>query len=260
MVQIRRQLVAISSPLVMGIVNVTPDSFACHCATISASDVLSECARLLDEGADLIDIGACSTRPGGEIISEQEEKRRLDIALEAIKTAYPNVIVSVDTFRSQLADYVLTQYGVDCINDVSGLCDEGMLSVLSRTRVPYIITYPGEPGAAMLAFFASRIDRLHKAGVTDVIVDPGLGFGKTLEQNYECIRQLPILRHLGCPMMIGLSRKSMIYNALGCTPYEALNGTTAAHMLALINGANILRVHDVKQAKESIQIWKKYSL
>jgi len=131
--------------------------------------------------------------------------------------------------------------------------------VLSRVRVPYILTHTGEPGEAMLSFFTTALDHLHRAGIKDVILDPGLGFGKTLEQNYECLHQLGLLRQLGCPVMIGLSRKSMIYRVVGGTPQQAQNGTTAAHILALMNGADILRVHHVKLAKEAIQIWKKFS-
>lgn len=258
MLLLRGQLVEISSPVVMGIVNVTPDSFALHCATMDEQGVLAECERLLQEGAEWLDVGACSTRPGSELVSEAEELARLDMALKAIRRVYPQVILSVDTFRASIAEYVVTTYGVDIINDVSGMRDKQMSDVLARVGVPYIIAYPGEPGGAMLSYFATALDNLHKANVTNVILDPDLGFGKTLEQNYQSLKYISLLKQLGCPVLVGLSRKSMIYQTLDCSPKEALNGTTAAHMLALMNGADILRVHDVKAAKEAIKIWKKY--
>jgi len=256
MLLLRHQLTDISKPIVLGIVNVTPDSFAQHCEALNEESVLRECERLLASGADWLDIGACSTRPGATPISPQEEITRLDIALTAILRTYPDIIISVDTFRSQVANYVLDNYQVDIINDVSGLQDPDMLRVLAPSRAIYILTYPGAPGSEMLHFFSSSLDRLYQAGIHDVILDPGLGFGKTLQQNYECLSSLPLLQPFHCPVMVGLSRKSMIYNVLNTTPQFSLNGTTAAHMMALTQGATILRVHDPKQAKETIQIWE----
>jgi len=257
MLVLRHQLYDYLSPIVMGILNITPDSFALHCEGLDAESVESACKRLSDAGADWLDIGACSTRPGSEPVSEEEERRRLDIALPVVKRMYPEAIVSVDTFRSGVAQYVVETYEVDIINDVSGLRDEKMADIVARARVPYIYTYPGGEAEEMLAFFAAGLNRLHRAGVKDVILDPGLGFGKTLEQNYACLKQLPQIKVLNCPVMVGLSRKSMICQVLECTPQQALNGTTAAHILALNGGADILRVHDVKEAKEAIRIWKK---
>jgi len=259
MLVIRHQLVDCSSPRVMGIINVTPDSFAQHCTTITSSSVLAMCARLIDQGADWLDIGACSTRPGGELVDEEEEKRRLDIALKVVRRVYPNCCISVDTFRASIAQYVIENYRVNLINDVSGLSDTAMTEVIVRARVPYILSYPLDLNDNFLLFFARKLDYLHKAGVSDVIVDPGLGFGKSVDQNFATLRCLPLLRHLQVPILVGLSRKSMIYKTLQVTPQEALNGTTAAHMLALMNGADILRVHDVKEAKQTINIWNRYS-
>jgi len=258
MIRIKHQLFDLCHPIVMGIVNVTPDSFAVHCPTLDEQGVLSECDRLLSEGADWLDVGACSTRPGGDLVAEEEEKRRLDMALRVIRRSYPQAVVSVDTFRAGVAAYVVETYGVDIINDVSGLSDPQMLDVLSRVRVPYILAYPYGADGKMLEWISRQLDCLHKAGVTDVMVDPALGFGKNLEQNYQCLRELNVLRFLGCPVLVGLSLKSMIYQTLDCSPQQALNGTTAAHVLALMNGANILRVHNAKAAKQAIKIWKKY--
>lgn len=261
---IRSHLMEINHPLVMGIVNVTPDSFACHCASLSEKDVLAAVSAMVQQGADLLDIGACSTRPGSEPVTEEEEWRRLDSALACIKRSFPEVILLVDTFRASVAQRAVDMYGVDAINDVSGLADEAMLSLLAHARVPYVLTHPAGACARwneqtdvmsdMLTFFSFHLDRLHQAGVKDVILDPGLGFGKTLEQNYHILMHLKQLSVLDCPIMVGLSRKSMIYNALHTNPQQALNGTTAAHVVALMQGASVLRVHDVQEAKEVIKI------
>lgn len=261
---IRSRIMDFSRPLVMGIVNVTPDSFACRCASMDEPGVMAVAGALVQQGADILDIGACSTRPDSEPVSADEEWRRLDMALGCIKKAFPDSILSVDTFRAEIAERAIKKYEADIINDVSGLSDEGMLPLLSRARVPYILTHPAGACARwdeqtdvmsdMLAFFSFRLDELHRAGVKDVILDPGLGFGKTLEQNYHILMHLNQLDVLDCPVMVGLSRKSMIYNALNTDPMHALNGTTAAHVVALMQGASVLRVHDVREAKEVIRI------
>lgn len=262
------QIPSFSTPCVMGILNVTPDSFACHCSTIDASGVLNEMRQLITDGATIIDVGACSTRPDGELVGENEEWRRLQIALETIRSVYPDVVLSVDTFRAAIAKEAITRYGVKIINDVSGMQDDDMLQVVARARIPYILTHPREACTdwneqtnvlqEMLSFFAFRLDRLHRAGVSNVWIDPGLGFGKSLEQNYTLIRRLAELKVLGCPIVVGASRKSMVYKLLHLQPSEALNGTTAVHVLALMNGADILRVHDVKEAQQVIQIIQQY--
>ncbi|MCQ2311054.1 MAG: dihydropteroate synthase [Paludibacteraceae bacterium] len=262
------QIPSFYEPCVMGILNVTPDSFACHCSTIDAVGVLNEMHKLVSAGATIIDVGACSTRPDGKVADADEEWRRLQIALEAIRSAYPDVVLSVDTFRASVAKEAIERYGVKIINDVSGMQDNEMLQVAARACVPYILTHPREACAEwngqtnvvqeMLSFFAFRLDRLHRAGVSDVWIDPGLGFGKSLEQNYTIIRWLAELKVLRCPIAVGASRKSMVYDLLDLHPSEALNGTTAVHVLALMNGADILRVHDVKEAQQVIRIIQQY--
>lgn len=261
---IRSQIMDFNHPLVMGIVNVTPDSFACHCASMDEAGVMDVAGALVRQGTDILDVGACSTRPGSEPVAVEEEWQRLDMALGCVRKAFPDVIVSVDTFRAEVAERAIDKYQVDMINDVSGLSDERMLSVLARACVPYILTHPAEACAQwneqtdvmsdMLAFFSFRLDELHRAGVKDVILDPGLGFGKSLKQNYHILMHLKQWAVLDCPVLVGLSRKSMIYNVLNTDPTHALNGTTAAHAVALLQGVSMLRVHDVLEAKEVIKI------
>jgi len=255
-------------PSVMGILNVTPDSFALHCKDLDPHHIADDCARLLNQGADIIDIGACSTRPNAQPVSIQEEWHRLEIALTAIRKAFPQCVISVDTFRAEVAQRAIEEYQVNIINDISGMQDEQMLPLLAHTRVPYILTHPREAcrgwnaatyvASEMLSFFSRQLDRLHVAGIADIIIDPGLGFGKTVEQNFALLHHLPLLKQLQVPILAGLSRKSMIYQTLQTTPVNALTGTIAAHMLALIQGANILRVHDVAEAKQTITIYQQY--
>lgn len=245
---------------VMGILNVTPDSFACHCKTCEPHDILAAYNQLIAEGADIVDVGACSTKPQGKIVDEQEEQRRLQIALSTIREAYPTAYLSVDTFRASIAQWVIAQYGVQIINDVSGLADPDMMSVVARARVPYVLTHSRniQEMSEMVAWFAFQLDKLHQAGVSDIIIDPGFGFGKTQATNYYILRHLQQLNVLGAPILVGISRKSMIYQALETTPTDALNGTIVAHTLALLQGADILRVHDVRAARETIQIVQTY--
>jgi len=245
-------------PTIMGILNCTPDSFAVHCAAIEPDVILHDCEKLVEEGADIVDIGTCSTRPGAELVSEEEEWRRLEEALPAIRQHFPTLKLSLDTFRSSIAERAITQYGVNMINDVSGAEDERMIELISRTHVPYVLTHSRKAcegwkhetniTANMLYWMAHQIDRLHQAGITDVVVDPGLGFGKSVEQNYTILHHLGVLKHLGVPVMVGLSRKRMIYEPLASNPKDALIGTISAQTIATLNGANIVRVHDVAEA------------
>ena len=235
--------------------------------------MLSAVSLALQGGASILDIGAVSTRPGSAAVPEEEEWRRLRIGLEAIRRMGTTVPVSVDTYRASIAERAIGEYGVAMVNDVSGLQDGRMAEVVSRASVPYVLTHMrGTPAtmqsqtaydedvmSALLGWFAERIDRLRQAGVTDIIVDPGLGFAKTTEQNWEILRRLRELEVLGLPILVGLSRKSMVYKTLGCTPQEALNGTTAAHMAALAGGASLLRVHDVREATEAVRIYEAYN-
>lgn len=259
-------------PLVMGIINVTPDSFACHCTNITEAEILKSAAKAIQEGADILDLGGCSTRPGAEMVSEEEEWRRIHLAASAIRREWPEAVLSVDTFRASIARKAVDVCNVDIINDISGgTMDADMFATVADLQTPYILTHMRGTPATMqehthynhlisdvLAFLQERTDELHQLGVKDVIIDPGFGFAKTTEQNYELLRKLHYLRALGLPILVGLSRKSMIYKALNCTPQEALNGTTALHMLALEQGASILRVHDVKEAKEAITLYTYY--
>lgn len=260
------RLLDLSSPKVMAIVNVTPDSFYTSWGECSDEVLLSNVQLVIDQGADILDIGACSTRPGSTPVTAEEEWQRLSHALQLIRSHFPKAIVSVDTFRATVAEQAL-RLGADIINDVCGGNDEEMWKVIARHHVPYILTYAQEIQSQgevkdydytmshVLDYFQSRLDALHRMGVADVVVDPGFGFGKTVEQNYRILDQLDILSVLHAPILVGISRKSMLYKPLGATPEEVLPATVAANMLALERGAHILRVHDVEAAKQAITVY-----
>jgi len=256
-------------PSVMGILNVTPDSFAAHCKELNPSVILADFQAMVQTGVPIIDIGGCSTRPNSAAVSEQQEWERLDMALAAIRAVYPNYPISIDTFRASIAQRAIERYGVHLINDISGMSDGDMLDIIARTHVPYVLTHPREAcegwcettdiASCMLSYFANQLDRLHRAGIAEIIIDPGVGFGKSMLQNYAILHTIPLLKEqLQVPVMVGLSRKSMIYQALSTTPQQALNGTIAAHTLALCNGADILRVHDIVPAQQTITIIQHY--
>lgn len=240
------RLFDLTQPLVMEIVNVTPDSFYEH--GIKA-----------DLTGDIIDVGGCSTRPDSEPVCADEEWRRLDEGLSAIRRSYPEALLSVDTFRPQIARRCVEKYHVSMINDVSGGCPE-MFQTVAEMRVPYVLTFNQKVDdsenitAAALKFFADRVQQLCDLGQRDIVLDPGFGFNKTLEQNYQLLREMEHLQLLERPILVGISRKSMIYKSLNCTPDDALNGTTVLNTIALTKGANILRVHDVKEAKEAVKL------
>ncbi len=260
------RLLDLSSPKVMAIVNVTSDSFYTSWGKCSDEVLLSNVQLAIDQGADILDIGACSTRPGSTPVTAEEEWQRLSHALQLIRSCFPKAIVSVDTFRATVAEQAL-RLGADIINDVCGGNDEEMWKVIARHNVPYILTYAQEIQSQgevkdydytmshVLDYFQSRLDALHRMGVADVVVDPGFGFGKTVEQNYRILDQLDILSVLHAPILVGISRKSMLYKPLYATPEEVLPATVAANMLALERGAHILRVHDVEAAKQAITIY-----
>lgn len=260
------RLLDLSSPRVMAIVNVTSDSFYTSWGKCSDEVLLSNVQLAIDQGADILDIGACSTRPGSTPVTAEEEWQRLSHALQLIRSHFPKAIVSVDTFRATVAEQAL-RLGADIINDVCGGNDEEMWKVIARHNVPYILTYAQEIQSQgevkdydytmshVLDYFQSRLDALHRMGVADVVVDPGFGFGKTVEQNYRILDQLDILSVLHAPILVGISRKSMLYKPLYATPEEVLPATVAANMLALERGAHILRVHDVEAAKQAITIY-----
>ena len=272
------QLLPLEQPLVMGILNATEESFHAPSRSGSADVIAERALMMLRDGAAILDVGGCSTKPGLAPVSEEEEMRRLSVALEAIRKVAPEAILSVDTFRASIAERCVKEYGVQIINDVyGGEADERMFDVVAALGVPYILTHAqkggGNPHAAALEpsgnfwqgliySLAERINRLRLMDVGDVIVDPGFGFGKTLDDNYNLMAHLEELHLLGCPLLVGVSRKSMIYNLLEITSDEALNGTTALHVVALMKGAHILRVHDVKEAVEAVKIvreLKKYN-
>ena len=273
-ININGQLMDLTSPKVMAIINVTTDSFARHCTNITEAEVLRWAAEALSEGADMLDIGGCSTRPGSSAPTEEEEWRRVRLAARAIRREWPDTVLSVDTYRASVARRAVEECGVDIINDISGgQFDDQMFQTVADLRVPYILTHTRAMPDTMqqhtdyqdlmsevLGYLQERVDRLHRMGVADIILDPGFGFAKTVEQNYELLRKMDTLKALGLPILAGLSRKSMIFRPLGITPDEALTGTIALQMLALTNGANILRVHDVKEAKQIITLYNHYAV
>ena len=247
------QLLDLSRPLVMGILNATPDSFYADSRQQTEEGIVSCAAKILSEGAAIIDVGGCSTRPGGEVVTEAEEMQRLRMALGIIRREHPEAVISVDTFRPDVARMSVEEFGADIINDVSGGTSE-MFRMVTRLRVPYILMSLQPTMREMLLSFAEKVQQLRDMGANDIILDPGFGFGKTLEQNYEIMNELEKLMVMELPLLVGISRKSMIYRSFDCTPKEALNGTTALNTIALMKGASILRVHDVKEAMECVSI------
>ncbi len=261
-------LTDISVPRVMGILNVTPDSFYAASRQQADEEISTRVLQILEAGADIIDVGAYSSRPGAGDVPADEEMRRLSHALDILRRTAPDAVVSVDTFRAQVARRCVEDLGVQIINDISGgELDAGMFDTVAQLQVPYILmhmkgtprTMQQEPHyddlmTEMLQYFGRKVEQLHEMGVKDIILDPGFGFGKTMAHNYELMRRLQDLQVLGLPLLVGVSRKSMIYRLLGTTPEEALNGTTVLNALALTKGANILRVHDVKAAVETVRI------
>lgn len=247
------QLLDLSRPLVMGILNATPDSFYADSRQQTEEDIAVCCSQMLADGAAIIDVGGCSTRPGGEVASEAEEMKRLRTALAVVRRQHPKAVVSVDTFRPDVARMAVEEFGADIINDVSGGTPE-MFRMVTRLRVPYILMSLQPTMRDMLLSFAEKVQQLRDMGASDLILDPGFGFGKTLEQNYEIMNELEKLQVMELPLLVGISRKSMIYRLFECTPQEALNGTTALNTIALMKGTDILRVHDVKEAVECVKI------
>lgn len=269
-VRIGQRLLEWNRPIVMGIVNVTPDSFSVHCSSCTEAAVLASVTMAVQQGASILDIGGYSTRPGAVEVSEDEEYDRLEVALRTIRNHYPDMPLSVDTFRSRVAERVMHRFGDIIINDVSGgEWDSEMFAFVSRSRVPYILTHTGWQDihqslrprryedilSEVLDFFQTRIDCLSRMGVTDIILDPGFGLGKTVEESYCLLRHLDLFQTFRLPVLAGLSRKSMFFKPLGITPMQALNATTAGNMLALERGASILRVHDVCEAQQAVQIY-----
>ncbi|MCD8043223.1 MAG: dihydropteroate synthase [Tannerellaceae bacterium] len=270
-INIKGELVSLENPLVMGIVNITPDSFYSGSRKQTEKEISERVESILSEGGDIIDVGAYSSRPGAIDISPEEEKQRLQFALTILNHDYPDAIVSVDTFRGEIARRCVEEYGVAIINDISGgQLDETMFPVMGELKVPYILMHMrGTPQTMqqytdyehllvdIRKYFAEKIEKLRLLGVNDIIIDPGYGFSKTLEQNYSLLANLKEFRIFDLPLLVGISRKAMIYKLLDSTPQESLNGTTVLNTFALLNGADILRVHDVKEAVEAIKLVNK---
>jgi len=254
-------------PAVMGILNVTPDSFSDGGRYNQMDKALQHCEQMIAEGADFIDIGGCSTRPNNAIATESEEMERVIPILKAIKTAFPETLISIDTFRKNVAEACIAE-GADLINDISGgLFDKEMLSYIGQNHIPYVMmhcigtpetmhqyTLGGDIHQTALDFFKKQCEVLEAYGEQQIILDPGIGFGKSLEANYQLLSELDKYRYNNLPILIGISRKSLIYKVLHTTPDTAENGTTVLNTIALLNGADILRVHDVKNAREAIEL------
>ena len=264
------KLVEFHEPQVMGILNVTPDSFYVNSRTQSDEAIAERAHQIINEGGTMIDVGAYSSRPGADDVPVEEEMSRLRRALSIIRKETPQAIISVDTFRSDVAKMCIEEGGAHIINDISGgMLDKNMFRTIAYLGVPYILMHmQGTPDTMQVAphyddlmrdiflYFAERVKSLRDMGVKDIILDPGFGFGKTLEHNYELMSHLKEFHEFDLPLLVGISRKSMIYKLLGGTADNALNGTTVLNTMALMQGAHILRVHDVKEALEAVQIYK----
>ncbi|MFT3702392.1 MAG: dihydropteroate synthase [Agriterribacter sp.] len=266
------RLIPIDQPLVMGILNITPDSFYAKSRRQEEDEILSLAAQMTNEGAAILDIGGQSTRPGSVRINTEEEIARVVPAIEIVIKTFPQSIISIDTYSSKVAEAAI-QAGASIVNDISsGDMDNGMLQTVAFHNVPYICMHMlGTPDTMqqhakyadvtkeVLDYLSAKIQQCKKAGINDIIIDPGFGFGKTIQHNFTLLRFLSVFKILQCPILAGLSRKSTIYKTLGISADEALNGTTVLNTIALMNGANILRVHDVKAAKEAVDLFKAYN-
>jgi dihydropteroate synthase len=270
-INIKGALMNLSTPQVMGILNVTPDSFYANSRKQTEEEITERTLQILREGASMIDVGAYSSRPNAEHISPEEEMARLRFGLGILRKVAPEAVVSVDTFRADVAAMCVEEFGVDIINDIAaGEMDAQMFATVARLQVPYIMMHmQGTPQnmqttphydnlmKEVFLYFSQKINQLHELGVNDLILDPGFGFGKTLEHNYELMNSLEEFEIFELPLLVGISRKSMIYKLLGGTPMDALNGTTVLDTISLMKGADILRVHDVKEAVEAVKIVEK---
>ncbi len=268
-INVKGELLDLSQPKVMGILNLTPDSFYADSRKQTEKDIICRVHQILEEGGTFIDMGAYSSRPDAEDVSPEEEMRRLRQGLEIVQRECPEALVSVDTFRADVAKMCVEEYGAALVNDISaGNLDAHMFPTIAQLKVPYILMHmQGNPQTMQLnphydnpvkeviRYFAEKIEKLRTLGVKDLILDPGFGFGKTLKHNYEILDKLEEFQLFQLPVLVGVSRKSMIYKLLNETPEEALNGTTAVHAIALMKGAKILRVHDVKAAVETVRIF-----
>lgn len=265
-------LFELSSPVVMGILNITPDSFFDGGRYLDEKQIMNHCEKMLSEGAAIIDIGAYSSRPGATDISPEEEQERLTKALQPIRKSFPDAIISVDTFRADIARFVVQEFNVNLINDISaGEIDPQMFETVASCNVPYILMHmKGTPQTMqqstnydnlindIIRYLAQRINLAVQAGIKDIIIDPGFGFGKTIEQNFKLLANLSDFNIFQRPILVGLSRKSVVYKTLETTPENALNGSLTVEAIAMLNGANILRVHDVKETMDMLKILEAY--
>ena len=270
--KLNNEFVDLSVPLVMGIVNVTTDSFYKDNRFFSEKSILNAVELMISEGVDILDIGGYSTRPNAENITQDEEIRRVSFAIELILKKFPTAVISVDTFRSSVVRQVVKNFQVAMINDIGGgTLDDLMFETIADLDVAYVLMHiRGNPQtmqyntkyenlvSEILIYFQKKLTQLRLLGVKDIVIDPGFGFSKTLDQNYELLSKIHVFNELNVPILAGISRKSMLYNLLGIDAVGALNATTSANMLALLGGASILRVHDVKEAKQAITIYTKY--
>lgn len=270
-INVRGNLIDLSVPKVMGIINVTPDSFYKGSRVTTEDEIIKTALHMIEDGADILDVGGYSSRPGAAEVRPDEERSRVINALKLISRELPDAVISIDTFRSEIAMEAVLEYGAGVINDISGGdADKKMFSVVEKIQVPYIMMHmQGVPGtmqenpvyddivADILRWFGERIFRLQSMGVNDIIIDPGFGFGKTTAHNFRMLRYLGDFSIVGLPLLVGFSRKSMIWKTLGITPDEALNGTSVLNTIALMNGADILRVHDVKEAVQAVKLVEK---
>jgi dihydropteroate synthase len=268
-INVKGRLLDLSIPKVMGILNITPDSFFKGSRISNDEEIISTAGMMLNDGADIIDIGGYSTRPGAAFVPFEEERRRVIQAVRLIRHNYKDAVISVDTFRSGIAYEAVTEAGADIINDVTGgEADSEMFGTIIRLNVPCVLMHmKGTPGrmeenpvyddviSDILEWFGKRVYRLRSSGVKDIIIDPGFGFGKTPGNNYEILKRLADLSVAGLPVMVGISRKSMIWKTLGIKPDESLNGTSVLNTFALMNGADIIRVHDVKEAVQAVKLF-----
>ena len=260
---LRGYLMNLDIPKVMGILNVTPDSFHAESRKQTITEIKLSVQKMIENGVDIIDVGGCSTRPGYQLPSQEEEWERVMTGCSLVREMAPDITLSVDTFRSKIAEKVIDHFKADIINDISGGKDPDMWNLIAHKKVNYVLTHnPEEQNykditAETITWLSKRVNELHRLGVNDVIIDPGFGFAKTLDDNFILLNELDEISFMDLPLLVGLSRKSMIYKTLGCTPNDALTGSIALNAIALTKGANILRVHDIKEAAETVRLFSK---
>ena len=268
-INIKGKLIDFKTPKIMGVLNISKDSFYDGGKYNSKYKAIKHAEKMFKDGADIIDIGAFTSKPGSKIISSEKEKTILFPILEALIKNFPESLFSIDTFRSDIAEYSI-KIGGSIINDISGgKFDKKMFKVVSKHQVPYVMMHINDYPQKMqlnpryknvvfeiLNFFSNQVKKAHENGITDIIIDPGFGFGKSLSHNYELLKSLSLFKKINCPILVGISRKSMIYNVINSNPKSALNGTTVLNTFSLMKGANIIRVHDVKEAKECVSLWE----